>query len=70
MAGRMAHDFNNLLTVINGYNDLLLSRSEAGDPINKDLQAAREAGEEGRPPGGAAGDGERETGGATASRST
>ena len=44
MAGRMAHDFNNLLTVINGYSGLLLSRTQASDPIHADLQAICEAG--------------------------
>src|ERR1035441_4699748 len=36
---------SNLLTVINGYSGLLLSRTEAGDPVHADLQAIREAGE-------------------------
>jgi signal transduction histidine kinase len=45
MAGRMAHDFNNLLTVINGYGELLLSRTQAFDPMHGDLQAICDAGE-------------------------
>jgi len=45
MAGRMAHDFNNLLTVINGYSELLLRRTQASDPIHADLQTICEAGE-------------------------
>ncbi len=45
LAGTMAHDFNNLLTVINGYSDLILERLGDSDPLRRDLQAIRDAGE-------------------------
>src|SRR5439155_7104337 len=45
LAGGMAHDFNNLLTVINGYSDLLMGRLEAADPLQRDLEQIKRAGE-------------------------
>lgn len=37
LAGGVAHDFNNLLTAISGHCDLLLLRSDEGDPNYADL---------------------------------
>ena len=45
LAGGVAHDFNNLLTVINGYSDLLLRNSNAGDRIRAQLTEIRSAGQ-------------------------
>ncbi len=45
LAGGVAHDFNNLLTVINGTADLVLGRLPAGQPLRRDLEDIREAGE-------------------------
>jgi len=45
LAGGVAHDFNNMLTVINGYSDLLISRLAPLDPIRKDVEEIRRAGE-------------------------
>ncbi len=45
LAGGVAHDFNNLMTAINGYSDLVLSRLADSDPLCKDVQAIRNAGE-------------------------
>jgi PAS domain S-box-containing protein len=44
LAGGIAHDFNNLLTVINGYTQLLLSRTGPGDPNRRELENIRDAG--------------------------
>ncbi|MBI3098597.1 MAG: PAS domain S-box protein [Planctomycetes bacterium] len=45
LAGGVAHDFNNLLTAIGGYTDLALRRVEPGQPIRRDLEEIRRAGE-------------------------
>jgi PAS domain S-box-containing protein len=45
LAGGVAHDFNNLLTIIMGYNDLLLRQISHLDPIRKDLEEIKKAGE-------------------------
>jgi len=45
LAGGIAHDFNNLLTVINGYSELLLRKSDDNEPIKKDLIQIQKAGE-------------------------
>ena len=45
LAGGVAHDFNNLLTAILGYCNLMLDDVPAGDPLRKDLDEIRAAGE-------------------------
>jgi PAS domain S-box-containing protein len=45
LAGGVAHDFNNLLTVINGYAQVLLSKSAAGAPGRRELEDISRAGE-------------------------
>jgi PAS domain S-box-containing protein len=45
LAGGIAHDFNNLLTVINGYAQLLLARTQGDELIEKDLQPILSAGQ-------------------------
>jgi len=45
LAGGVAHDFNNLLTVINGYSDLILRNSTAGDRTYAQLGEIRSAGQ-------------------------
>ncbi|MBI4874470.1 MAG: PAS domain S-box protein [Acidobacteria bacterium] len=45
LAGGIAHDFNNLLTVINGYCDLLLARSDLATTVRERLEPVRRAGE-------------------------
>jgi PAS domain S-box-containing protein len=45
LAGGVAHDFNNLLTVINGYSQLVMTGLEATDPLRKDVEQIRQAGE-------------------------
>jgi signal transduction histidine kinase len=45
LAGGVAHDFNNLLTVINGYGDLLLQHYSENDPLRRDVEQIRKAGE-------------------------
>ena len=45
LAGGIAHDFNNLLTAINGYSEIALARTAAGDPdLHASLIEIREAG--------------------------
>src|SRR5205085_9484291 len=45
LAGGIAHDFNNLLTVINGYGDLVRRRLQAQDPLRRNVEEIRKAGE-------------------------
>jgi len=45
LAGGVAHDFNNLLTVITGYSDLSIRHLENGNPIRRNVEEIRKAGE-------------------------
>ncbi len=45
LAGGVAHDFNNLLTVINGYSQFIMRRIAPDDPLRRDLEEIRTAGE-------------------------
>lgn len=45
LAGGVAHDFNNLLTAIIGYSDLALRRLPERDPLQRDLEEIKKAGE-------------------------
>jgi len=45
LAGGVAHDFNNLLTVITGYCQILLTRLGDHDPIRKEINEIKTAGE-------------------------
>lgn len=45
LAGEVAHDFNNLLTVILIYSELLLNRLSNQDPLRKDVEEIKKAGE-------------------------
>jgi PAS domain S-box-containing protein len=45
LAGGVAHDFNNLLVAINGYSDLTLRRLQANDPLRRNLEEIKKAGE-------------------------
>ncbi len=45
LAGGIAHDFNNLLTAITGYSDLVLSRLHEDDPVRRDIEEIKSAGE-------------------------
>jgi two-component system cell cycle sensor histidine kinase/response regulator CckA len=44
LAGGVAHDFNNLLTAIIGYSDLTIRRLEDHDPLRRNLEEIRRAG--------------------------
>jgi len=45
LAGGVAHDFNNLLSVIVGYSELVLTRTELDDETRKSLEQVQQAGE-------------------------
>lgn len=45
LCGRFAHNFNNLLTSITGYADLLTYTVDEKDPIRKDLEEIKKAGD-------------------------
>jgi signal transduction histidine kinase/ActR/RegA family two-component response regulator len=45
LAGGIAHDFNNLITVISGYTQLALMRTDAASPAAEDLRQVMEASE-------------------------
>jgi signal transduction histidine kinase len=45
LAGGIAHDFNNLLMAIVGYADLVLYQLKADDPVRRDIQEIRAAGD-------------------------
>lgn len=44
LAGGVAHDFNNLLTVINGYSDLSMRRLAPDDPLRRNIEEIKKAG--------------------------
>lgn len=44
LTGGIAHDFNNLLTVINGYSEVLLTKTKTGDPFRPVLEEILKAG--------------------------
>lgn len=45
LAGGIAHDFNNMLTAINGYSDLTLRRLQDDDPLRRNIEEIKKAGE-------------------------
>jgi PAS domain S-box-containing protein len=45
LAGGVAHDFNNLLVAINGYSDLTLRRLQENDPLRRNIEEIKKAGE-------------------------
>jgi two-component system cell cycle sensor histidine kinase/response regulator CckA len=47
LAGGVAHDFNNLLTAITGYSGMALQNLDSGNPIRKDLEQIKRAGDRG-----------------------
>jgi PAS domain S-box-containing protein len=47
LAGGVAHDFNNLLTAITGYSGLALQNLDTENPIRKDLEEIKRAGDRG-----------------------
>jgi PAS domain S-box-containing protein len=45
LAGGVAHDFNNLLSVITGYSELLLTRTDDTNPVRREIEEIHKAGE-------------------------
>jgi nitrogen-specific signal transduction histidine kinase/ActR/RegA family two-component response regulator len=45
LAGGIAHDFNNLLTVVTGYSDLTVRQLQAADPVRRNVEEIKKAGE-------------------------
>ncbi|GKS59500.1 hypothetical protein YTPLAS18_30270 [Nitrospira sp.] len=45
LAGGVAHDFNNLLTVIRGYCELILNRLREEEPMRKEVEEVKKAGD-------------------------
>lgn len=45
LAGGIAHDFNNMLTAINGYSDLTLRRLSQDNPLRRNIEEIKKAGE-------------------------
>jgi two-component system, cell cycle sensor histidine kinase and response regulator CckA len=45
LAGGVAHDFNNLLTAIGGYAELVLQRTDSDDPLRRNVEEIKKAGE-------------------------
>ncbi len=45
LAGGIAHDFNNMLTAINGYSELSLRRLPQDDPLRRNIEEIKKAGE-------------------------
>jgi len=45
LAGGIAHDFNNMLTAINGYSELTLRRLDADDPLRRNIEEIKKAGQ-------------------------
>ncbi len=45
LAGGVAHDFNNLLSVITGYSELLLARTDDTNPARREIVEIHKAGE-------------------------
>src|SRR3989475_1106955 len=45
LAGGVAHDFNNLVTIITGDSDMVLSRIGPEDPMRRDIEQIKKAGD-------------------------
>lgn len=45
LAGGVAHDFNNLLTVITGYSEMAITRMPITDPMRRNMEQIKKAGE-------------------------